>query len=179
MVSLLGGAVAPGFDDPLEMLEACHGRIRAQCDTLQKLQQHLPLHGGDAQAQQAAQAILRYFDTAGQYHHQDEERELFPVLLGTGNAEAGELVARLLHEHKGMEAAWQRLRPLLLAVAAGQAAELDEAAQQFIAVYDRHIELENGKLLPLAARLLSAAQLETIGRSMAARRGVTFECKPS
>jgi hemerythrin-like domain-containing protein len=175
MTSLLGGAAAPGFDDPLEMLEACHGRIRAQCSTLQKLQQHLPLHGCDEQARQAAQAILRYFDSAGQYHHQDEEHDLFPALVGTMNMEASELVARLLEEHKGMEAAWQVLRPLLQALADGRSDVLDAAAAaHFVAVYERHIELENGKLLPLAARLLSAAQLEIIGRNMAARRGVEF-----
>jgi len=28
----------------------------------------------------AAQGILRYFDTAGQLHHQDEEQDLFPAL---------------------------------------------------------------------------------------------------
>ncbi|HLP99054.1 MAG TPA: hemerythrin domain-containing protein [Sideroxyarcus sp.] len=175
MVNLLGGEAAPGFDDPLEMLEACHGRIRAQCATLRKLQQHLPLHGCDAQAQQAAQAILRYFDTAGQYHHQDEELDLFPLLRATGNAAAHELVARLLQEHKGMEAAWRGLRPGLLAVAEGRSASLEaQAADRFVDAYDRHIELENGKLLPLAASLLSAAQLGKLGRNMAARRGVTF-----
>lgn len=172
MTSLFGAA-APGFDDPLEMLEACHGRIRAQCATLRKLQQHLPEHGCDAQARQAAQAILRYFDSAGQYHHQDEEHDLFPLLIGTANAEARGLVARLLEEHRGMELAWQRLRPLLLAVAEGQSAALDaSAAEHFIDVYDRHIVVENGRLLPLAAKLLTAAQQETMGRNMAARRGV-------
>ncbi len=175
MTNLLGGAAAPGFDDPLEMLEACHGRIQAQCSTLQKLQQHLPLHGCDEQARQAARAILRYFDSAGQYHHQDEERDLFPALAGAMNAEASELVARLLEEHKGMEAAWQCLRPLLQALADGRSDVLDvAAAARFVAAYERHIELENGTLLPLAARLLSAAQLERIGRNMAARRGVEF-----
>ena len=178
MDSLLDGAAAPGFDDPLEMLEACHGRIRAQCGTLQKLQQYLPLHGCDGQARQAAQAILRYFDTAGQHHHEDEENDLFPALRGTMNVEAGELVGRLLQEHRGMEAAWQRLRSLLLAVADGRSDLLDAgAAADFIAVYDRHIELENGRLLPLAASLLSATQLEAIGRSMAARRGVAFRSR--
>lgn len=175
MTNLLGSAAAPGFDDPLEMLEACHGRIQSQCATLNKLLTYLPRHGCDLQAQQAAQAILRYFDTAGQHHHADEEQDLFPCLCGTSSAEARELVARLLDEHKGMEAAWQRLRPMLLAVAEGQSAELDAAvAQHFVAVYDRHIDQENGELLPLAARLLSAAQLKTLGQSMAARRGVAF-----
>lgn len=175
MTNLLGGAAAPGFDNPLEMLEACHGRIRAQCTTLKKLLEYLPRHGCDAEAQQAAQAILRYFDIAGQHHHQDEECDLFPCLCDTTSTEARDLVACLLDQHKGMDAAWKRLRPMLLEIAEGKSAELDAAAaQQFVDVYDRHIELENSELLPLASRLLSGAQLETLGKSMAARRGVPF-----
>ena len=40
MTNLTGGAPAPGFDNPLEMLEACHGRIQSQCATLKKLLQY-------------------------------------------------------------------------------------------------------------------------------------------
>ncbi len=48
---------------------------------LQKLAAHLPVHGCDQQVQQAAQGILRYFDTAGQFHHQDEEEIYSPPCL--------------------------------------------------------------------------------------------------
>ncbi|MEQ1835530.1 MAG: hemerythrin domain-containing protein [Candidatus Nitrotoga sp.] len=175
MSDLLDGAFAPSFDNPLEMLLACHGKIQTQCATLRKLLQHLPSHGCDAQAQQAAQAILRYFDTAGQNHHDDEEQDLFPCLLAAQNAEVHELIARLLDEHKVLDAAWQQLRPLLLGIAEGRATELDiKSAEHFIQVHDRHISLENAHLLPQAAKLLDNMQLEALGRSMAARRGVAF-----
>jgi hemerythrin-like domain-containing protein len=171
MSSQIGGAAAPSFDDPLEMLRACHGRIQSQCGTLTKLLAHLPQHGCDTQAQQAARAILRYFDTAGRHHHDDEENDLFPLLLATASDEAHTLVARLLAEHQSMDAAWQRLRIDLCGLEAGTSAILDAAAAgHFIAVYDRHIALENSQLLPLAAKLLSATQLESLGKSMAARR---------
>ena len=71
MTSFTSGETAPSFDHPLEMLHACHGKIQQQLDTLQKLASHLPVHGCDQQVQQAAQGILRHFDTAGQFHHQD------------------------------------------------------------------------------------------------------------
>ncbi len=175
MSLLPGDPPAPSFDHPLEMLRACHGRIRAQCATLRKLHRHLPRHCCDAQARQAAQAILRYFDTAGRHHHGDEEQDLFPALLATSSDEARDLVSRLLHEHEGMEAAWQRLHPLLKEIADGNAATLGEGTvEDFIGAYERHIELENGSLLPLAARLLEPASLEVIGRNMAARRGASF-----
>lgn len=175
MSDLLDGAFVSGFDSPLEMLLACHGKIQTQCATLHKLLLHLPSHGCDTQARQAAQAILRYFDTAGQNHHDDEEQDLFPRLLATPNAEVHELIARLLDEHKVMDMTWQQLRPLLLAIAEDRSEELDiKAVEHFILVHDRHISLENAQLLPLAAILLDHIQLEALSKSMAARRGVVF-----
>ncbi len=171
MSTLIGATPAPGFDDPLEMLLACHDRIRAQCATLDKLVAHLPVHGCDLQARQAAQAILRYFDSAGRHHHDDEEQDLFPRLRASNDTAAQALVTLLLDEHQVMDAAWQQLRPYLAALCEASAATLDAAtAQHFIDVYDRHITLENAQLIPLAQRLLSAEQLETLGNNMAARR---------
>lgn len=174
MNSLIGSAAAPTFDDPLEMLRACHGRIEAQCVTLIRLGEHLSKQGCDEQAVQAARAILRYFDTAGQHHHQDEELDLFPQLIATHDPTVTALITRLLQEHQHMEAAWKNLRPLLLAIAEDHKASLDmHIARHFIDVYASHIETENGTLLPLAQTLLNAEQLRAIGRNMAERRGVS------
>lgn len=163
---------APSFDHPLEMLRACHGKILQQCDTLQKLAAHLPQHGCDAAAQQAAAGILRYFDTAGQFHHQDEEEDLFPALRTTGELP---LLARLLDEHQTLLLAWDDLRPALLSLANGQNAALDTALTSgFITAYTRHIKLENTELLPLAAQRLSPSQRSELGLRMAQRRGAKF-----
>ena len=56
-------APAVGFEVPLEMLAACHGRVQHQCATLQRLLPHLQRHGADRDAQDAARAIMRYFDS--------------------------------------------------------------------------------------------------------------------
>ncbi|MDD4911031.1 MAG: hemerythrin domain-containing protein [Sideroxydans sp.] len=175
MNSLIGSTAAPTFDDPLEMLRACHGRIEAQCVTLTRLGEHLSKQGCDEQAVQAARAILHYFDTAGQHHHQDEERDLFPRLIATHDQTVTALITRLLQEHQRMEAAWNNLRPLLQAIAEDHQTALDKhVAQHFIDVYATHIETENGTLLPLAQTLLNAEQLQAIGRNMASRRGVVI-----
>ncbi len=171
--NLLSGTAAPSFDEPLDMLRACHNRIAAQCDTLHRLARHLETHGNDPQASGAARSILRYFDTAGRHHHQDEEHDLFPLLLATRDARAVALVARLLQEHQELDAAWQRLRPLLLDVAEDRSGTLDTATATHLSqLYERHIALENGELLPLAAHLLDDAQLRQLGHVMAVRRGV-------
>ncbi len=174
-VSLLGAA-APGFDAPLDVLEACHGRIARQCDTLEKLLDHLPAHGVDAQAQQAARAVLAYFDTAAVHHHDDEERNLFPLLEAANAPGACDLVETLTLEHDQQALLWRRLRIELQGIAAGASPALDAAlTRRFVALNRTHLEFENAHLLPLARRTLDAAALVRLGRAMAARRGVPFD----
>ncbi len=173
-VSLLGAA-APGFDRPLAVLEACHGRIAKQCDTLDKLLAHLPVHGADAQAQQAARAVLAYFDTAAVQHHDDEERNLFPLLEQACAPGACDLVEALTLEHDELALLWRRLRVELQQVESGEASALDAAlTHRFIDLNRSHLEFENTHVLPLARQMLGAAEIERLGRAMAARRGVTF-----
>ena len=173
MINFTGNASGPTFDTPLDMLHACHDRIMDQCATLQKLLQHLPKNGCDIQAQQAAQAVLRYFDTAGQFHHQDEEVDLFPLLRATNNADADALIKRLLDEHQAMDALWLRLRTQLQGIAEGQSATLEKSlVADFSLAYGRHVMLENTQLLPLSAKLLNEQQLHEMGKKMADRRGV-------
>ena len=173
MISISGHPAAPTFATPLEMLRACHGRILDQCNTLHKLLQHLPAHGNDHQSQQAALAIMRYFDTAGVYHHQDEEVDLFPLLLATGQKEPIELIGHLLADHQKMNSAWLLLRAQLSEIATGNAATLDkDLVDNFSAAYEKHITLENEQLLPLAANLLSENQLNRVGEKMADRRKI-------
>lgn len=176
-VGLLGAA-APGFDRPLEVLEACHVRIARQCDTLERLLAHLPVHGADTPAQQAARAVLAYFDRAAVHHHDDEERNLFPLLEEAGAPGACELAETLTLEHEEQALLWRRLRAQLTAIEAGTSAMLDAVpAGRFIALNRSHLAFENARVLPLARQALGPAAIERLGRAMAARRGVAFEGK--
>lgn len=175
MSDSLLGAAAPGFGRPLDMLEACHGRIARQCDTLEKLLTHLPAHGADAQARQAARAVSTYFDTAAVHHHDDEERNLFPLLEEAGAAGACDLAILLTGEHDDMALLWRALRPQLTRIETGADASLDAVlTQRFVALNRAHLEFENTRVLPLARQVLDAAAVERLGRAMAARRGVAF-----
>ncbi|MDA8128635.1 MAG: hemerythrin domain-containing protein [Betaproteobacteria bacterium] len=171
---LLAGA-APGFDRPLDVLEACHDRIARQCDTLEKLLAHLSAHGADTQARQAARAVLAYFDTAARHHHDDEERNLFPLLEQAGAPGACDLVETLTLEHDELALLWRRLRAALQGVETGATSMLDEAPTlRFVVLNRSHLEFENTHVLPLARRVLDAAGLARLGRAMAARRNVPF-----
>lgn len=170
-MSNLFRTAAPDFDHPLAMLAACHGRIIDQCDTLERLVHHIADHGVDEQARQAAAHVMRYFDTAGMLHHDDEEQDVFPRLLAVADAQT--LVDRLLADHESMRTAWQHLRTRLERIAAGQPGELtDEAVAAFRSLYGGHIEREERDLLPLVERVCPEHALREAGAAMAARRGV-------
>ncbi len=168
------------FEVPLEMLAACHLRVQAQNQTLQRLVPHLAAHGADRQAREAAVAVMRYFDSAARHHHEDEEVDLFPALLesmaGSDAVCLRELTAALAADHRALELQWYQLRRVLERVADGAEATLSfDAVQAFIGRYERHIAREESELLPLAARLLDETALDRIGQAMRARRGVTVD----
>lgn len=173
MITLGANTTPVTFAQPLAMLHACHGKILQQCDTLEKLAAHLPLHGCDEQAQIAARRILHYFDTAGQYHHLDEENELFPALrIAMGNnCQLDELLAKLLSEHTGMLAAWEDVRAVLQPLEQGENSVLNNAlVENFTQRYRSHIDTEETTLLPWATQHLTPDQQAQIGQNMAARR---------
>ena len=64
---------AVGLDQPLEILEACHERVKNHCQILQRLSAHLKVAGIDDQAILASKNLLRYFEIAAKNHHEDEE----------------------------------------------------------------------------------------------------------
>ena len=170
---LLSEPGAPGYDDPLGMLSACHRRIERQLATLARLQRHLPEHGSDADARAAARGILRYFDTAAVNHHADEELSVFPRLVKEAPADAAPLVADLAADHQRIAGQWRHLRPLLAAIAAGTRANLaPRDVHELRRAYDAHIAREEFELIPLAEATLSRATLAAIGLEMARRRGV-------
>lgn len=167
--------IAPALDEPLEMLEACHERIEARLQTLERLSAHLPDHGADEQSRQAARAILRYFDTAGPNHHEDEERNLFPMLIGRAGPDdrpgVDALVRDLLADHVKMAAAVEAIRRQLVPIASGSSAALaPESVRLMATLYRQHIDKENRELLSLSRKLLSSEDLEDLSRAMTARR---------
>ena len=166
-----------GFEVPLEMLYACHGRIAQQCETLRRLAKHLASQGTDEDARGAAASVIRYFDSAAKHHHEDEEKDLFPALIesmaGSDPVCLREMTQGLAAEHRELEARWRHLRDKLERVAAGDPVQLrSEDVQALVGLYETHMKREEQELLPMAERLLSDEELERMGRSMRERRGI-------
>ena len=167
----------PGFDQPIAVLKHCHDKIRKQLSTLQNLLAHLAQHGNTADAQQAAKAVLQYFNKAAHLHHDDEEQDLMPMLQATATGEDAALlvtlVPEILADHQRMDQAWLTLRPELDAIAAGTGVQLSaHGVRDYVAAYQAHMAKEEGQLAPMAKRLFSAQQMEQLGTAMQRRRGI-------
>jgi len=168
---------APDFDQPVAVLKHCHGRIRKQLATLEKLLTHLPEHGADEQARQAAQAVLKYFDKAAHLHHDDEEQDLIPMLHAVAQGEDAAtlqaLAPTILQDHKDMDAMWQDLHEQLTLIAGGSSTQLSASTvQRFSQRYLSHMEREESTMAPMAVRLFSPEQMAQLGQAMRRRRNI-------
>lgn len=157
---------AIGFDHPLEMLRACHGKVERFCTLLQQLVIHIKEQGVDVPARDAAQQIYRYFHQAAPLHHQDEEIDFFPLLLQYV-PQCQTDISRLTQEHQHLHDTWQKLAPALKNIDEYQL-DVDISAA-FVAAYRRHMAIENA-LFDLGEKWIDADELTRIGQNMAARR---------
>ena len=167
--------LAPDFDEPLELLEACHGRIETQLTMLERLVAHVAQHGSDLEAREAARFIMRYFDTSGVQHHRDENEDLFPLLRRKagelGRPEVSAVINELESDHQTMDLQWSRLRARLDALTRSAEALLAPGdIAGFAWLNRRHMEKEAALVLPFAKEVLDAEERVGLGERMAARR---------
>lgn len=170
----LHASPSAGFDDPFAMLAACHGRVERMLALLERLATHLPAHGCDRDAADAARDVMRYFDLAAPAHHEDEERHVLPALRAAGD---DAFAAQLEQEHREMQRRWHELRRTLAEVVAGtwfapRGSGAIDGLQAFAQLYRAHAAAEEALAFPTAQRVLDADAQRAMGREMAQRRGV-------
>lgn len=156
-------------------MKTCHERIRAQCAALLGLVERMKEFGPDGQAQRMAGDIVRYFDTAARFHHEDEEDDLLPRMIVVSTMSRGSsltrLVASIATEHREMDRTWTQLRALLQGVTVGEADIDPLLVDHFVKLHGVHITVEEANLYPLAEMLLTRADLAAISANMTQRRG--------
>lgn len=177
---LLTPAPSASFDEPVDMLHACHDRTRQRADLLDRLAAHLAANGADHAAREAARDLLRFFDIAAVHHHEDEERHVLPALRAAGQ---GALADQLQADHDALRQAWAGLRADLSRLAEGRWADAGEPAAghaeregrwaRFAEAYRAHVALEETAVFPAFARRLhdDPAARAAMGTDMARRRG--------
>lgn len=161
---------APSFDQPLEMLLACHDKIRRFCDQLDKLAPYIAEHGVDEAARNSIDAVVRYFDVAGPSHHSDEEEELFPILEARVPSAAPKL-EQLSAEHGYLHSRWNAIRDDLVALRHGDISVISRIEiEEFVRQYRLHAAIEEAWLIPTADKTMTAEEKRLAGQHMAAKR---------
>lgn len=162
----------PQISDPLELLLACHDKVRHFTGLLQRLEAHVRSTGADTQAQDAARAVLRYFEMAAPKHHADEDQDLFPALMRLNDSALNDTMAQLSLQHDQLGVIWLQVASWLQALTQGNSASLPipiDAIQAFCTGYQAHARLEEAQVFPHAQRLPPDA-LAQVAAAMVARR---------
>lgn len=162
--------LAPSFDEPIEMLEACHDKVRHFCHQLSFLPQQLRATGVNAQIRSSIEQIMRYFDIAAPLHHADEEENLFPEIL-KHCPEFAPLIERLVGQHLELQHDWLKIREQLIAVHSGKYLALSERrVMNFARRYRLHASDEEEFIFAQARQKIPADILQNLGKIMRERR---------
>lgn len=180
----LGPPRESSFAHPLGLLSDCHRRIENFLSDMTRVA--VERRGGElSEADRASLAgAVHYFTVAAPRHTADEEESLFPRLRAADDAQARQALdelSRLEADHDRADACHREAnalanRWLTEGALDGPAAQrLIELVETLNAIYTAHIALEDSTVFPAAGEVLDPAQIEAIGREMAARRGVDFD----
>ena len=167
------------FSQPLGLLSDCHRRIEHFLSVLVRICERARERSLDPDERTALENALAYFRNSAPTHTADEEESLFPRLRASNPAQAAlDCLATLESDHVAANRDHATVDALARrwlsegTLSAEQSQTLHETLERLSRTYARHIAIEDGELFPLAARALPAAQLEDVGREMAARRGL-------
>jgi len=169
MLVQIGRRSEPG--DAIDMLVACHGRIRHFLWVAARLES---IESSAADVADAAQAVARYFEEAFPLHVEDEE-ELIQLLARTDDERVRAACSLVVREHRDQEhlvaaliAACREVmstperRDARHALAAG--------AEALRAALEPHLANEELVLFPTLRQALSITELDTARRAMHERR---------
>lgn len=179
----IGGRADHGFDEPLGLLSDCHRRIEWFLGALLHVSREEEGRPLSAIGRRALEQAVGYFDTAGPRHTADEEEDLFPRLRASQSGEAAAVMAvvdRLEDDHRQVEAGHATVKRLVTTwleedrLGATEWRALVETLESLQRTYQAHIAVEDHQVFPAASRILSEAEIEEVGRAMAARRGVGY-----
>ncbi|QIM62952.1 hypothetical protein A1D29_06420 [Pasteurellaceae bacterium Orientalotternb1] len=159
------------WDEPIEMLYACHGKVKSFCRQLQILPDYIEQNGCNEAVKNDVKQILNYFNQSAPLHHDDEEKDFFPALIKqVPTAQAD--VDLLEQQHVTLHKNWDELSAQLVALLNGEQANVDrELIKRFVSGYDSHIAIEE-PLFELGREHLAESELQSIGKIMADRRKV-------
>ncbi|MFZ2391280.1 MAG: hemerythrin domain-containing protein [Rhodoferax sp.] len=147
--------------EQFEALNTCHQQIHEHLTELIDLLERLDTDSDSPHCRQKARTIEAFFSEVSRAHHAEEEKDIFPPLLASDNAELVHAVRTLQQDHGWIEQNWLELAPMLRALALGEdwadMTELKHNAEVFVNLCHDHIVREESLIYPEAkARLIDA-----------------------
>ncbi|MEO8124260.1 MAG: hemerythrin domain-containing protein [Burkholderiales bacterium] len=140
----------------LEVLDHMHRRILQSLADLQLLVDRIQSDGADEATRVEARALRDFFNAHARQHHENEESEVFPGLLDSGDVELVGHVRRLQQDHGWLEVDWSEIDPVLDAFAEGISADVESlrvAVKIYADLYRDHISIEETVVYPRARQL--------------------------
>lgn len=160
------------WNEPIEMLYACHSKVKRFCRQLSILPDYLEKHGYTQAVLNDVEQILSYFNRAAPLHHDDEELDFFPQLVKVA-PQTQSTIDELEQQHKNLHKNWNALSAQLEELISEQRQNIDEhLIERFIQGYERHITLEE-PLFEMGREFLADDVLSEMGKNMSIRRQVT------
>lgn len=140
----------------LEVLDQMHQRILKALADLQQLADRIERDGSDHAARSEARELCAFFQAHARQHHENEESQVFPELLDSGDAELVGHVRRLQQDHGWLEVDWAEIEPMLDGFAEGIGTDVESlrvAVGVYADLYRDHIALEEAVVYPRARQL--------------------------
>jgi len=106
--------------DRFQALDACHQQIHLHLEKLASVLVQIEAYEDESQYRLQAREIEAFFSGTSRQHHADEEKNIFPGLLASDNAELVHAVRTLQQDHGWIEQNWVELAPMLRAIAEGE-----------------------------------------------------------
>ena len=159
------------WNEPIEMLYACHSKVKRFCRQLTILPDYLAKHGCNQAVKNDVQQILNYFNQSAPLHHDDEEKDFFPLLVKYV-PEAQKDIDELERQHVTLHDNWAKLSEQLKSLLDGERNNVEIVLiNNVVPGYDKHIDLGE-PLFELGKQHLSEAEICEIDEIMSTRRQV-------
>lgn len=177
LVSPLGSAIDPvEFLRPIEFLFSDHERQRSFCKRLDALVDDIHQPGN----QKIAASLLEFAINDMSWAVEDEEELIAPALMRRCAPEKGPkaVVADMFRQHRSVAILAAKTIDGLDRLVAGSLPvgplNFILSALQFAEILRRHLDWEDGVLLPLSVSRLTEEDQISLGSSMARRRGMSL-----
>lgn len=163
------------LDTPLEYILADHVRQRSICAALQEF-------ADQAEAPRLeADKVCAFLGHDRLIHHADEDQDLFPILRRRMRPEdnLGPVLDRLSDDHRRSDLIAADIVAALSVTPASDPLPIRPATaramRRYVADEQRHLAIENGVVMVIAAIRLAPRDLRAISGKMKARRGLAHQ----